>query len=55
MCLSCCAIGCLKEKPVYLSREYEIIELKKGDVSPHDGFLISPGYMAEIYEALDGE
>lgn len=49
--LCCWMSGCAK-RVVYVNDERKLIQLKAGEVAPRDGVLVSPGYLAEMYERL---
>jgi len=49
--LCCWMSGCAK-RVVYVNDARKLIQLKAGEAAPRDGVLVSPGYLAEMYERL---
>lgn len=56
LCLCCLLVvlaGCVTSRVTYLRGDEELIPVKKGQVVPFDGWLVSPQEMAEIFDRLD--
>jgi hypothetical protein len=49
--LSCWSGGCAKHVS-YVNADRALTRLKTGEPAPHDGVLMSEGYLSDIYEAL---
>jgi hypothetical protein len=49
--LCCSTSGCAK-RAVYVDSERQLVRLKAGEAAPREGVLVSPGYLAEMFEAL---
>jgi len=48
-------IGCAAAKPqvVYLREGQKATRLRAGEAAPHDGWLLTDGYLAELYDLLE--
>ena len=56
VCLLVLVTGCApfaKPRVEYLRESEKAIHLTKGEPAPHDGWLLSDDYLAELYDLLD--
>ena len=50
--LAVLATGCTT-KVQYLRETEKVVHLKKGEIVPHDGWLLSDDHLAELYDLLE--
>ena len=51
-CLLAFATSCARDV-AYLRETEKVIHLEKGEPAPHDGWLLSDGQLAELYDLLE--